>query len=79
MDSPIKPIDIANRAEFYKVSSRTIYRWLAVGVDVMNPLEVARHSICQRSANPQTLEVILAELDDDIAELIDPPSHFPND
>jgi hypothetical protein len=66
MSNPTDQIEIAERAEFYKVSSRTIYRWLAVGVDVMNPLEVARHSICQRSANPQTLEVILGELDNEL-------------
>ncbi|MCX8497141.1 MAG: hypothetical protein ORN51_13250 [Akkermansiaceae bacterium] len=68
MTNPTHQIDIAERAEFYKVSSRTIYRWLAVGVDVMNPLEVARHSICQRTTNPQALEAILAELDAELAQ-----------
>ncbi|MCX8496161.1 MAG: hypothetical protein ORN51_08270 [Akkermansiaceae bacterium] len=60
-------INIAERAQFYRVCTRTIRRWLAGGVDVSSPLEVARHLICQRAANVKTLELILAELDNETA------------
>jgi hypothetical protein len=72
MTSPTDQIDLAERAEFFRVCTRTIRRWTSAGVDITSPLEVARHLICQRSASPQALEVILAELD---AELANPPSH----
>ncbi len=72
MDSPTNQIDLAERAEFFRVCTRTIRRWITAAVDVTSPLEVARHLICQRTANVQTLELILAELDN---ETTDPLSH----
>ena len=69
MTDPTNQIDIAERAQFYRVSVRTIYRWLGSHVDISRPIEVARHLVCQRTANPQALEAILSELDADTAEL----------
>jgi hypothetical protein len=57
-------ISIDEMATYYKVSTRTIRRWSAAGIDLSNPLEIARHLVCQRCANIQSLEAIFAELDE---------------
>ncbi|MCX8496904.1 MAG: hypothetical protein ORN51_12050 [Akkermansiaceae bacterium] len=70
MTNPTTEIDLAERAQFYRVCPRTIRRWVTAGVDVNDSLAVAHHIVLQRK-NPrtETLEVILAELDADTAEL----------
>ena len=64
MDSLSDQTNIAELATYYKVSTRTIRRWSAAGIDLSNPLEIARHLVCQRCVNLQSLEAILTELDE---------------
>ena len=64
MDSLSDQTNIAELATYYKVSTRTIRRWSAAGIDLSNPLEIARHLVCQRCVNLQSLEAILPELDE---------------
>ena len=69
------PVDLNERAAYFRVCSRTIRRWIAAGIDVSDSLAVAHHIVLQRkNQRTETLEVILAELD---AETTDPFSHDP--
>ena len=48
----------AELASAYQVSQRTIYRWLAAGVDVLNPAAVGRHVADNRRTSLKTLKAL---------------------
>jgi len=48
--------DIILAAEAFRVSCRTIRRWLAAGCDVTDPQAVAKHLVNQRAPSPAAMQ-----------------------
>jgi hypothetical protein len=49
---------IRRNARRYSVQSRTIYRWLADGVDIESPLAVLAYLLTQRTPSKSALEAV---------------------
>ena len=63
-DSDLAKVMIASRR--FNVRPRTAYRWIAAGVNVQCPLEVATHLLKMHSASPlaidAAIEFLISEL-----------------
>ncbi|MCF7734654.1 MAG: hypothetical protein K9N23_23425 [Akkermansiaceae bacterium] len=57
-----EPINFEERAERFRVTSRTIRRWVAAGIDVFDDLAVARHLV-DSCHTVEPLEAILENLE----------------
>lgn len=63
MEGEQTKIDIAERAKFFRVSERTVYRWIRDNVDVGDPRAVGFHLLEQRAPSPEAIEAILESLE----------------
>jgi hypothetical protein len=66
---PPKLQQIAAIARQYRIAPRTAYRWLADGVDISNPLEVARHLAGCRAPARAAIEAATEILTDELSKL----------
>ena len=46
----------------FRVSARTVYRWVRAGVDIRCPEAVARHLASMASPSPKALDAIIEQL-----------------
>ncbi len=61
------PVDLTERAAFFRVCEMSIRRWIAAGVDVMDPLAVAHHLAASKNPSRDAMSVLLEELNTDLA------------
>ncbi len=54
--------DLAERAAFFRVCEMTIRRWIAAGVDICDPLSVARHLAHSKNPSNDAMSRLLEEL-----------------
>jgi hypothetical protein len=54
--------DLAERAAFFRVCEMTIRRWLAAGVDVLDPLAVAHHLAHSKNPSSDAMSNLLDQL-----------------
>ena len=59
--------DLAERAAFFRVCEMTIRRWIAAGVDVLDPLAVAHHLAHSKNPSSDAMSVLLDQLNTDLA------------
>ena len=59
--------DLSERAAFFRVCEMTIRRWLAAGVDVLDPLAVAHHLAASKNPSRDAMSVLLDQLNTDLA------------
>lgn len=59
--------DLAERAAFFRVCEMTIRRWIAAGVDVLDPLSVAHHLAASKNPSTDAMSRLLEELNTDLA------------
>jgi hypothetical protein len=56
------PVDLTERAAFFRVCEMSIRRWIAAGVDVLDPLAVAHHLAASKNPSRDAMSVLLEEL-----------------
>jgi hypothetical protein len=61
------PVDLTERAAFFRVCEMSIRRWIAAGVDVMDPLAVAHHLAHSKNPSRDAMSALLEELNTDLA------------
>jgi hypothetical protein len=61
------PVDLTERAAFFRVCEMSIRRWIAAGVDVLDPLAVAHHLAASKNPSRDAMSVLLEELNTDLA------------
>jgi hypothetical protein len=61
------PVDLTERAEFFRVCEMTIRRWIAAGIDIADPLAVAHHLAASKNPSRDAMSVLLEELNTDLA------------
>jgi hypothetical protein len=61
------PVDLGERAAFFRVCEMSIRRWIAAGVDVLDPLAVAHHLAASKNPSRDAMSVLLEELNTDLA------------
>ena len=61
------PVDLTERAAFFRVCEMSIRRWIAAGVDVLDPLAVAHHLAHSKNPSRDAMSVLLEELNTDFA------------
>ena len=61
------PVDLTERAAFFRVCEMSVRRWIAAGVDVMDPLAVAHHLAASKNPSRDAMSVLLEELNTDLA------------
>ncbi len=61
------PVDLGERAEFFRVCTNSVRRWIAAGVDVMDPLAVAHHLAASKNPSRDAMSVLLEQLNQDPA------------
>jgi hypothetical protein len=61
----MQEIDLEDLAAFYRVNTRTIRRWHALGVDLHDPVAVAEALAAMKNPSRNALHAILAELTED--------------
>jgi hypothetical protein len=61
------PVDLGERAEFFRVCEMSIRRWIAAGVDVLDPLAVAHHLAASKNPSRDAMSVLLEELNTDFS------------
>ncbi len=59
------PVDLTERAAFFRVCEMSIRRWIAAGVDVLDPLAVAHHLAASKNPSRDAMSVLLEELNTD--------------
>ena len=62
MNLEAPPVDLGERAEFFRVCEMTIRRWIAAGVDICDPLSVAHHLAHSKNPSRDAMSVLLEEL-----------------
>ena len=58
------PVDLTERAAFFRVCEMSVRRWIAAGVDVMDPLAMAHHLAHSKNPSSDAMSVLLEELTD---------------
>ena len=61
------PVDLAERAAFFRCCEMTIRRWISAGVDICDPLSVARHLAHSKNPSRDSMTALLEELNTDLA------------
>ena len=61
------PVDLTERAAFFRVCEMSVRRWIAAGVDVLDPLAVAHHLAASKNPSRDAMSVLLEELNTDLA------------
>jgi hypothetical protein len=61
------PVDLTERAAFFRVCEMSIRRWIAAGVDVLDPLAVAHHLAASKNPSRDAMSVLLEQLNQDPA------------
>jgi hypothetical protein len=56
------PVDLGERAEFFRVCTNSVRRWIAAGVDVMDPLAVAHYLAHAKNPSPDAMSRLIEEL-----------------
>ncbi len=56
------PVDLTERAAFFRVCTNSVRRWLAAGVDVMDPLAVAHHLAASKNPSRDAMSRLIEEL-----------------
>jgi hypothetical protein len=62
------PVDLGERAAFFRVCTNSVRRWLAAGVDVMDPLAVAHHLAHSKNQRQEQIELARQALELKIAQ-----------
>jgi hypothetical protein len=62
-----QPVDLTERAAFFRVCEMSIRRWINAGVDVLDPLAVAHHLAASKNPSRDAMSVLLEELNQDLA------------
>ena len=57
-----EPLDLGERAAFFRVCEMTIRRWISAGVDVLDPLAVAHHLAASKNPSTDAMGRLLEEL-----------------
>jgi hypothetical protein len=60
-------IDLEDLAAFYRVNTRTIRRWHALGIDLHDPVAVASALAAMKNPSSDAMAVLLEELNTDLA------------
>jgi len=60
-------IDLEDLAAFYRVNTRTIRRWHALGIDLHDPVAVASALAAMKNPSSDAMSVLLEELNTDLA------------
>ncbi len=60
-------IDLEDLAAFYRVNTRTIRRWHALGIDLHDPVAVASALAAMKNPSSDAMSVLLEELNTDFA------------
>jgi hypothetical protein len=60
-------IDLEDLAAFYRVNTRTIRRWRALGIDLHDPVAVASALAAMKNPSSDAMSVLLEELNHDFA------------
>jgi hypothetical protein len=55
-------IDLEDLAAFYRVNTRTIRRWHALGIDLHDPVAVASALAAMKNPSSDAMSVLLEEL-----------------
>jgi hypothetical protein len=55
-------IDLEDLAAFYRVNTRTIRRWHALGIDLHDPIAVASALAAMKNPSSDAMAVLLEEL-----------------
>jgi hypothetical protein len=55
-------IDLEDLAAFYRVNTRTIRRWHALGIDLHDPVAVASALAAMKNPSSDAMAVLLGEL-----------------
>jgi hypothetical protein len=61
------PVDLTERAAFFRVCEMSVRRWIAAGVDVLDPLAVAHHLAASKNPSRDAMSVLLEQLNQDPA------------
>jgi hypothetical protein len=60
-------IDLEDLAAFYRVNTRTIRRWHALGIDLHDPVAVAEALAAMKNPSRDSMSRLLEELNTDLA------------
>ncbi len=60
-------IDLEDLAAFYRVNTRTIRRWNALGIDLHDPVAVAEALAAMKNPSSDAMAALLEELNQDPA------------
>jgi hypothetical protein len=60
-------IDLEDLAAFYRVNTRTIRRWHALGIDLHDPVAVASALAAMKNPSSDAMSVLLEQLNTDLA------------
>jgi hypothetical protein len=60
-------IDLEDLAAFYRVNTRTIRRWHALGIDLHDPIAVAEALAAMKNPSRDSMSRLLEELNQDPA------------
>jgi hypothetical protein len=60
-------IDLEDLAAFYRVNTRTIRRWHALGIDLSDPVAVAEALAGMKNPSSDAMAALLEELNTDLA------------
>jgi hypothetical protein len=63
----MQEIDLEDLAAFYRVNTRTIRRWHALGIDLHDPVAVASALAAMKNPSSDAMSVLLEELNTDFA------------
>jgi hypothetical protein len=55
-------IDLEDLAAFYRVNTRTIRRWHALGIDLHDPIAVASALAAMKNPSPDAMSRLIEEL-----------------
>ena len=56
------PVDLGERAEFFRVCEMTIRRWIAAGIDITDPLAVGHYLAHAKNPAPDAMSRLIEEL-----------------
>lgn len=60
---------IRRNARRYSVTTRTIYRWIGLGIYIEDPVEVAEYLLAQRNPSPSAVDACKHMLRTELSEL----------
>jgi hypothetical protein len=60
-------IDLEDLAAFYRVNTRTIRRWHALGIDLHDPVAVASALAAMKNPSSDAMSVLLEQINTDFA------------